>query len=405
MMYIFKVPAVRWLVPSCLLANIGAGMVLLTMTWSVVNIHNSVTAVAGLMFCFWLPAVIFSPIIGSVVDTYRRKSIVILTKIMRIIILFFAAWIYYQKPHIIVLYVLAAGMGTCAALYTPACMAMVRETISSDNDLLLANIAVDMAFEVGFIIGMPLSGFIMVYFSPSITLILTAICFFFSLLCTLQIKPTCLRHSTARKLTGGFWQDSVNGLRYLVKNQPALLLYGIQLLIYVILMTTSILLAPFAKQVLMASSSEFGAIEATLSLGSVTGALLFPKLVARLGDGRSILLATLAMMMGFIFFALCFEVRQAMVLYFIIGMCLAAWPVVTTSAQHLTEQAFQGRIQTMVNALSGVVILLVYFAVGSTSAMVTIRWSYLSVIFVCASASLLTLYSFFIKGLVEPRYS
>ncbi len=126
---VFKFPAIRWMVLGCLLANLGAGMVLLTMSWAIVNVHDSVAALAGLMICYWLPSVIFASVIGYAVDAYKRKSVVIATKACRVLILVLVAYSYHRSPRLYLLYTLAFGMGACTALYMPAFMAMVREVV------------------------------------------------------------------------------------------------------------------------------------------------------------------------------------------------------------------------------------------------------------------------------------
>ncbi len=116
--------------------------------------------------------------------------------------------------------------------------------------------------------------------------------------------------------------------------------------------------------------------------------------VARWGEGQP-LLATTAMMIAFVLFALSVNAAQAFILYLIIGICLAAWPVVTTSAQHLTEQTYQGRVQSVVNAVSGVAVLLVYSVVGGASTLVSVRWSYASIVIISALASIVALHVYF----------
>lgn len=396
---VVRSPAIGWMVLGALLANIGAGMVLLTMTWTVVNIHESVAALAGLMFCFWLPSVILAPLIGPAVDAYRRKTIVAATKGVRVVVLVLVSYMYYRSPGLFWLYVLAAGMGACAAFYTPAFMAMVREVVP-DKNLLHANASVDIAFEVGFIVGMPLSGFLMIVLSPSMVFLLAAATFFGGMLCILQLQRPWFRFGIPANGTGNFWRDAKDGLAYLGCRRPLLLLYSVQLLMYVALMTTSILLAPFAKQVLEADSGEFAAIETALSVGTVVGAIFLPMAVSRWGEGRPVLASTAVMTAAFIVFALSSSVVQSVLLYLVIGFCLAAWPVVTTAAQHLTDQAYQGRVQSAVNAVSGLVILMVYVLVGGASTMTSVRWTYASVVLVSALACVVTLYAYFSRGRV-----
>jgi len=247
----------------------------------VVGQQASVSALAWLMTCYWIPSLIFAPAIGAWVDRYDRRYVVMITKAMRIVVLLVAAVIYARYPGIPALLVLGFCMGTCAALYTPALLAMVRDLVPAKH-LLDANAAVDVAFEIGFIIGMPVSGALLMLAPLPVVLVVTAGLFGLALMCLIGVRlgddagisPTrdVTRHAAF-----------VQGLRYLLSHRRLLLMYSVQALMYVTLMTTSILLAPFAKVVLNLSAGEFGAIEAALSLGVVVGALILPAPGATLG--------------------------------------------------------------------------------------------------------------------------
>lgn len=394
-MALLGIPAVRWVIVSCLLANVGAGMVLLTMSWTVVNEHASVSALAGLMVCFWLPSLLLAPAIGLLVDRVDRRHIVMATKILRVVALVAAAALYVRHPGVAALMALAFVMGSCAALYTPALLAMVRELVD-DSRLLHANSTVDIAFEVGFIVGMPISGALMMVASPATVLLITAGLFAAAFLCLLFVRKEHLEFRCDPTSKGSYWQDTRDGVRYLLSERRLVLLYSIQMLVYVTLMTTSILLAPFAKAVLDLSSGQFGAIEASLSVGAVVGAFVLPAAATRWGYGPSLVAATLVMAVSFTIFALTSSFWKAFFLYFVIGTCLAAWPVVTTAAQRLTEKGMQGRVQTAANAVSSALILAMYGLVGGAGAHVSIRWSYASVVIISAMACVIAYYAYFV---------
>lgn len=392
---LLKIPSVRRVVLSCLLANIGAGMILLAMSWTVVGQQASVSALAWLMTCYWIPSLIFAPAIGAWVDRYDRRYVVMITKAVRIVVLLVAAAIYARYPGVPALLVLGFCMGTCAALYTPALLAMVRDLVPAKH-LLDANAAVDVAFEIGFIIGMPVSGALLMLAPLPVVLVVTAGLFGLALMCLIGVRlgddagisPTrdVTRHAAF-----------VQGLRYLLSHRRLLLMYSVQALMYVTLMTTSILLAPFAKVVLNLSAGEFGAIEAALSLGVVVGASILPASAQRWGYGPALVMATLAMTICFALFAMAESFVSALLLYFLIGGGLATWPVVTTAAQELTDPAMQGRVQAAGNAASSVLILATYLLLGAAAPYISIRWSYVSVMAFSATACLMACWIYFVS--------
>lgn len=102
----------------------------------------------------------------------------------------------------------------------------------------------------------------------------------------------------------------------------------------------------------------------------------------------------LVMAVAFAIFALTTAFWEAFLLYFLIGACLATWPVVNTAAQRLIESGMQGRVQTAANAASSALILIMYGLVGGAGAHLSIRWSSVSVVIVSVVACVIAYCAF-----------
>lgn len=384
---LFLIQPFRWFIISNLLATFGSGLAYIAMTWLVLQTDNSVSAVSILMLCFWLPSIVLAPWAGTLADKYSRKAISILSTSIRALILVIFATIYAHKLSAFAMYSLAAAMGVLISVYMPASMALVREIVP-EKDLLYANSTLDITYELGHMVGMGCAGFIISYASAEMAIFLNGVFFALATMALLWMKfvPRIVPASPH----SSFYQDFVLGLRYLANNRSLSMIYIVQLLIMVIFMTTPIILAPFAKNILKADAIQFGEIEAALSIGIVLGGLFLPYLAEKYGAGKIIILGSLTAGISFLVFSLIRSVILAEIVYFIIGICLSVWAIVITKAQHLTDLRFQGRVQATFNSLSGIGILTVYLAMHYFGDDVALPYLYGFEFVVAITAALLT---------------
>ncbi|WP_104207475.1 MFS transporter [Coxiella endosymbiont of Rhipicephalus microplus] len=366
----------RWYFVSCLLATFGSGLSYVTLSWLILQVNNSVAAVAILMLCFWLPTVLLGPFLGVIVDGYSRKWLMIGGNAIRgIVLIFFSSYFSHHIASYII-YFLTILLGIGFSVYLPAAIALIREIVILD-DLLYANFTIDIAYEMGNVAGMGLAGFFVACLSPAPTILVTGIIFILSTFALMRVKPT-LQQIKKRKISYHFIIDDFKiGLVYLRKHPKLILIYSVQLLILVSFMTTPVLLAPFVKNVLQGSISQFGQIDAALSIGVVVGGIFMPWIADRWGLTKILMILCLLLAIFFSWFGANRIIIGAEILYFFIGLCLAVWPLMVTKAQHLTKFRFQARMQSIFNSLSGILILLIYLFVDIGSYYISIQCMYL----------------------------
>ncbi len=357
------------------------------MSWLILQAHDSVAAIAILMFCFWLPIVFLGPLFGVVADRYSRKGLIIAGNALRGIVLMGFGWYLQYQLSVNVIYLLMLSLGTCFSLYLPAMIALVREIVSPD-ELLYANSTIDIAFEVGNVVGMGTAGFFIALLSSPMSILLIGAVFVISTFAMIGVRVE--KRSIAPTASGkSFINDFILGLRYLSKNRKLKVIYSVQLLLLVGFMTTPVLLAPFAKNVLGATVSQFGQIEAALSIGIIVGGLFMPWVADRYGLYPCLITLCLLLAVLFSWFAINRYVAGAELLYLGIGVGLSVWPLMITRAQQLTDLDFQGRIQSVFNSLSGVLILGAYLLVVLGSHLIPISALYVFEVALALVASFL----------------
>ena len=356
---LFLVQPFRWFIISGLFANFGNGLAYIAMTWLVLQADNSISSIAILMICFWLPTVILSPFAGIIADKYPRKRIAALSTAIRALVLILLPAVFAAHLSVSVIFCLAVIMGSFSSLYLPASMSLMREIVP-EKDLLYANTTLDIVYETGQMVGMGSAGFIISCFSSEMAIMLNGVLFIIATIALCCMQATSFSNRMAPKEQSLFYQDLLKGYAYLLANKPLAIIYFIQLLIMIIFMTTPILLAPFAKNRLHASVIQFGEIEAAISTGIVLGGLFLPYYAEKLGASIVVIVSAIIAGICFLVFGLNENILVAKILYLIIGVSLAAWAIVITRAQELTLINFQGRVQATFNALAGIGILSVY---------------------------------------------
>lgn len=363
----------RWYVISCTAAMFGNGLTYIAMTWVLLKGAHHVTSVAVMMACFWAPNIIISPFSGVLVDKWSRKRVLLFCNLSRMTLLLLFWMAFSDAPPTWAIYILAMISGTILSLYIPAAMTLVRELVP-ESSLLYANATVDMAYEIGAVCGMGASGLIIALTSIQTTFLINAMCY---LLGSIGLFKVVYQKKTE--------DDAVHepvflamklGYDYLMNDKRLLLLYAIQMLFFVCYMTAPILLAPFAKEILHTSAGQFGYIEAALSLGVVSGSLLSPYFAEKFGYKTVTFYETLLCGVAFYCFSFNRALSYAIVWYFLIGFSFSIWALLITRAQGMTALSFQGRVHSLFNSVSGILILSFYFLLGSIGERFTLTHLY-----------------------------
>ncbi|KTC85561.1 MFS transporter [Legionella drozanskii] len=356
---LFRHAAFRHFTLSCALAMFGNGLTYIIMIWALMRFDASVVSTAILMACFWLPNVLLGPFLGVIADRWNRKLLLLVTNGLRAICLFSFAFIAYQNQiSPFAIYCLATVLGTLLAAYIPAAMTFVREIVNTEDDLLYANAMVDTAYEIGAVLGMGGAGLILAGTSFATCFALNGLTYLFATLFLWRISYRADKQEEQRE---SFFQQFLQGGRYIFERVPVLLIYLIQGLFFICYMTAPVLLAPFAKSVLHSSVVQFGWLEAMLSAGIVVGGFLSPWLASVFSLLRVIFAQVLIGIVAFYLFSHTQSVSWAIFYHFFIGFAFSSWALLTTLAQEMTELDYQGRVQSLFNSMSGAIIIMFYY--------------------------------------------
>lgn len=385
---LLKRPAFLYFSLGCFFAAIGNGLGYIAMSWIVVSHYSSVESMAILMACIWGPNVFIGPFMGVLADKLRRKTLVTLSAFIRaLIFILFSIYITHHF-NVTLIYIMMIFIGIAFSAHYAAMSGFVRELVSPD-DLMYANATIDIAYEAGNVIGMGFAGLIIAWLSAESAILINGFSFLIAAFFIFIIPRKALVHGkeyVRKKIK--LWGDFVTGLKYLQKQQKLMLIYIIQLLIFIIFLTTPLLLVPFAKTILHTTVQQFGTIEAMMSVGIVLGGIAMPWISERYGFFRTMLFFTVILLLVFIFFGYNRHIHLAELMYLFVGFAGAVWPLMISRAQNLTDIDFQGRVQSTFNSLSGALMLVFYFSIGIIGKFFGVQHLYLIEVFISLIAVL-----------------
>jgi len=137
----------------------------------VFKITHSNTAVSGVVLSFTVPAILFGSIAGIYVDRLNKKTVLVVTNILRAILMITLAFLL---NNLFMIYFISLLVTVMVQFFIPAETPMVPLVVKEKN-LLSANALFGMAIFASILVAYVLSGPILIFLKPVKTLIFLAI--------------------------------------------------------------------------------------------------------------------------------------------------------------------------------------------------------------------------------------
>jgi CRP-like cAMP-binding protein/sugar phosphate permease len=301
-----------------LISTIGDALTSLAAGIFVYEITGSVLSVGLILMASAAPTLLFGLIAGVIVDRYDRKTIMIVSSLLRAVLVGLIPVLVLGGDDIIWLYVLVLGSASVQQFFDPANDSVLPE-VATDEELGAANSLMAIAQFGSTAIGFALAGLITAQFNIAIAFWLDAATFVISaaLIFLVKIKPLVVEELTTvrdviRNLgfgAGFIWKVPILRSMTLLRI-PVMLIFGLQ----------NVLLLPFAFKVLGAGEFEYGLQEGITSVGFVVGSLLMASYADRLREGSWLVLSFLGMGIAGLLYALSSNIWLAIGLIGISGV-------------------------------------------------------------------------------------
>ena len=189
------------------------------------QLTGSSRSVALIMVARFLPSVIMGPLSGVVADRFSRRSIMILSDIMRALVVL--GFLLVRRPdQMWLVYVITVLQLGFSSFFEPAKTAAIP-SIVSDQELLPANAIASVTWSVMLTLGAAIGGFVTGWFGTNVAFVLDSLTFIASAILISKVHFPKRPEKQKSKLTVGKALgigDTLEGARY-VKHRPRIFAY------------------------------------------------------------------------------------------------------------------------------------------------------------------------------------
>jgi MFS family permease len=258
---------------------------------------GSVTDLGLVMAAGGIPFALFSVAGGVVSDRFGRRRVMLASDVVRTVSQgTMAALLITGSAEVWMLVALSFVYGVAAALFMPALMGLIPQTVDGSERLKQANALIALARSVASVAGPALAGILMAASGPGEAIAVDAATFAASALCLAALRPSAIA-ATARAVTeeqGGFGAQLREGWREV--RTRAWLRWGLLAmgLYHLFVLPAVFVLGPAMAARDLHGASSWATIVACWGVGAVIGNLVALRMPAR----RPIAVAALALVLA-----------------------------------------------------------------------------------------------------------
>ncbi|WP_281190990.1 MFS transporter [Staphylococcus schleiferi] len=265
------------LISGSFISNLGDAMANLFLVWLIYSITNQPIYIAIALLCLEVPAILFSPLIGRLIDK-NIKIITYISFLSRAIVFFIIPILLYDN-NVYIVFILLFISGTFSSANDILSNILIPKVVNK-NELISANSIHYIQFDIALILGPIISGIFLNFHYNSIGFIVNAITFLISLFLFLKL----INKLDNKKLSDIAQKDiSKNySLKKILKETSVLsLLINNSFWNLYIWGVYPVVIPIFIKSEIGDSPIIFSLFSSLLSLGIVVGSVIISKLKVR----------------------------------------------------------------------------------------------------------------------------
>lgn len=294
---------------------------------------------------------------GVFVDRFSRKTVMIVTDLLRAGIILLALLVR-EPGQLYILYLAAFMVMGLGAMFIPARNASIPNMVPEDH-LLTANALIQATELVSLIAGASLATLVISLSSTSTAFVVDSITFFVSALLLVAARIPRGQPASASTAARGefrrFWESFSDGVRYIASNRHLLQLMAITTVATLGLSATVLLAAAYFKQLLGISAEYLGLLQATEGLGMALGALLISAYASWARSRQIVSVTMIALGSGILVFALAPVYWLVLVGALVVGLCVvSARTTLAAMTQALVPDSQRGRVESAMVTVIGV---------------------------------------------------
>ncbi len=234
------------------------------------------------MMSQWVPAILLGPFGGTMADRLSRRTILILSDVVRgVAAIALAALVLFVpgRSNLILGWLLALSviMGVCDAFFRPAISASIPDLVP-ESEVTRANSANRLALDVSTFLGQGIGGLMFRLIGPGVLFLVDGISYLFSAVSEALVRFPPPPPPAAKKSWGEagaeFWRELKVGLRYVGSRSGLRYILFLAPLESFFMITIVVLLPFYVEDFLHAKSDWYGYLVAAFGAGSFLGSVL-----------------------------------------------------------------------------------------------------------------------------------
>jgi MFS transporter, DHA3 family, macrolide efflux protein len=344
-----------------LVSQLGNQAFLIATAFYLVERTGSALSVAALMIGATLPLVLLGPLAGAVADRHSRRSILIVTDLIRAASIGgLAAVVLWQpvltSPVLTIVVGVATFNGVMLALFAPAYQALIPELVPAE-DLGTANAISQMSGQAATLIGQAAGGVFYAWGGIAPLLVIDALSFAYAAFATWFIPPDRPAEQGRRDVMAAlerYLADTREGLLYVWRGTGMAVVLGIFSGVNCLFMPVFVLLPFYARETLNAGPQWYGFLLSGSGLGALVGSLMAGIVLRTLRHRAGLVrLCLCGVAASVLMLAMTTSPWVALALFVAIGSMSSMINVtVITAFQTAVDVHIRGRVMALLIALS-----------------------------------------------------
>jgi len=345
-----------------LVSQLGSQAYMVAMMFWIKHQTDSASIMGLLMMFSALPAVILSPLAGTIVDRHSRKWIIVICDLLSGVFILALALLIFFNPDgkqliIVTLFFVGVIASIISAFFRPAISASIPDIVPTDR-LMTANSMNSFSMQISAFLGQGSGGVLFRLLGAPVLFLIDAISYFFSAVSEMFITiPQVIKidEESNKKLLVAFKEDIKEGFHFIWKNKGMRNLFIAAAALNFFFTPIMILLPFYVEDFLHKRADWFGFLVAGFGAGAMIGYLISSALkVSGVRRSRSVSLALVAMSICFGSLGLIRHAPLALGLVFLIGIMSGYLNInIATILQLTTPSEIRGRVFALLGTLSG----------------------------------------------------
>ena len=300
---------------------------------------------------------LFALVSGVFVDRFSRKTVMIVTDLLRAVFILFALLVQ-DSSQLYILYLTAFVVMGLGAVFIPARNASIPNMVPEEH-LLTANALVQATELISLILGASLATIVIGLTSTGTAFVIDSITFLVSALLLLGARIPRGAPPPAAYAPGSefrkFWAGFSNGIRYISSNKSLLQLMAITTMATLGLSATTLLAGAYFEELLEISAEYMGFLLATEGIGMAVGAVLISTYASWARSRQTVSITMIVLGAGILVFALSPAYWLVLVGALVVGLCVvSARSTLAAMTQALVPDAQRGRVESAMVTVIGI---------------------------------------------------